>query len=109
MAGPDPISSGESSFVHRPGDAWEVEASVRAGGILAVELIPAGGYRWTAIESSDPATATASTEVGTDGVVTATVSAMRTGDVTLSATTSHTGDRFGPPTRIWRMTLHVVA
>jgi hypothetical protein len=104
-------SAGESrqpSFTHRPGDAWEAEAELRVGGTLALTLLPAGGYRWSTVESSDPASAVVSGPVDDGGATHATVTALRAGEVILSATTSHTGDRFGPPTRRWRMTLLVV-
>jgi len=76
--------------------------------VLIVKLVPAGGYRWSTIEVSDVALADVSTDVDADGVARATVTALRTGEVILSATTLHTGDRFGPPTRRWRMTMRIV-
>ena len=94
-------------FVHRPGDAWSAQRRLRVGSALRIELIPAGGYRWSDMESSDPQAADATGVVGADGVLRAEVSARRAGVVMPSATTSHTGDRFGPPTRIWRMTLEI--
>jgi hypothetical protein len=111
----EPAADGElnaaaaAAFVHRPGDSWDVRRRLRAGSCLEIELIPAGGYQWSEVQSSDAQAADVRYVVGEDGVLRAVVSAHRVARVTLSATTSHTGDRFGPPTRIWRMTLEIVA
>jgi hypothetical protein len=103
-------AAGEASFVHRPGDPWSVRRRLRVGSSLEIELVPAGGYRWWSdVQSSDAQAAEVTGAVGEDGVLRAVVSAHRAAVVTLSATTSHTGDRFGPPTRIWRMALEIVA
>ena len=99
----------ESLFVHSPGDSWEAERSLSVGDVLHLRLIRSGGYRWSAVASSDPHIATVVTEPSAtaDGNASATVSALQPGTATLTATTLHTGDRFGPPTRLWRMTLHI--
>jgi hypothetical protein len=102
-------AAGQAPFVHRPEDPWSVQRRLRVGSSLEIELVPAGGYRWSDVQSSDAQAADVSGAVGEDGVLRAVVSARRAAVVTLSATTSHTGDRFGPPTRIWRMTLEITA
>lgn len=97
-----------SVFVHRPGDAWDTDAELAVAAALAVELHPAGGYRWSPIVSSDGAVAEVSGAVGDDGAARFTVLAKAAGSVELSATTEHFGDRFGPPTRRWVMRLRVL-
>ena len=97
-------------FVHRPGDAWEAEAELAVGAVLAVELHPAGGYRWSPVVSSDDAVARVSGAVDVDeadGVVRLAVLGRAAGSAELSATTEHFGDRFGPPTRRWVLRLRV--
>ena len=94
-------------FVHRPGDAWAVQAQMAVGRRLELELHPAGGYRWSAVECSDPNVASIAGSVDAGGTARFTVSALQSGTVVLSATTAHTGDRFGPQTRIWRLQLRV--
>lgn len=97
-----------STFVHRPGDAWTAEADLTVAAVLAVELHPAGGYRWSPIVSSESAVAEISGSVDEDdGVARFTIVAKAAGSAELSATTEHFGDRFGPPTRRWVMRLRV--
>jgi hypothetical protein len=107
MTAPEPSPQEGPTFIHRPADAWEAELTVRVGQVLSVRLTPAGGYHWSLLEGSDAALIELSTDVDAAGVATATVRATAVGRVELRATTSHTGDRFGPPTRMWRMTLHI--
>lgn len=95
------------TFIHRLADPWEAEFTVRIGEVLSVRLLPAGGYHWSLLEGSDDELIDLCTDVNAVGVATATVHAKAAGTVELRATTSHTGDRFGPPTRMWRMTLHI--
>ena len=103
MNGGEPIGR----VVHRPGDAWEAQSRLAVGQRLVLELHPAGGYRWSAVECSDPLVASVAGSVDAGGIARFTVSAHRPGSAVLSATTAHTGDRFGPPTRIWRLRLTV--
>lgn len=103
MSGGEPVRR----FVHRPGDAWQAQSQIAVGLDLALELHPAGGYRWSAVECSDPLVASVAGSVDAGGVARFTVSAHRPGIVVLSATTAHTGDRFGPQIRIWRLQLRV--
>src|SRR5690242_10524207 len=98
----DAPAPGESTFTHHPGDPWDVETELNVGAVLHVELRPAGGYRWSLVECSDPAVAVISGSVHDDGTARAAVLALSVGRVHLSATTLHTGDRFRPPTRMWR-------
>lgn len=108
-AGPaGPCPGGLVSFVHLPGDPWSAEVCVAVGARLRISLRPARGYRWTAVESTDPAVgAVTSSDVGPDGAATATVHAVGAGTVILRATTAFAGDPFGPPTRLWRLTVRV--
>jgi hypothetical protein len=95
------------TLVHRPGDAMHAEALLRTGDVLRVELHPAGGYRWSAVRSADPALAETAGEVDASGIARFTVHALRPGSVVLTATTDHVGDPFGPPTRRWTLTLGI--
>lgn len=83
------------------------EALLRTGDVLRVELYPAGGYRWSAVRSSDPALAQPVGEVDASGVARFAVYALAPGSVVLSATTEHVGDPFGPPARRWTLTLGI--
>lgn len=96
-----------STFVHRPGDAWDVARQLSAGAVLRIELHPAGGYRWSDIESSDADVLSVVGAVDTDGVARFDVTAGRGGQAVLTATTQFQGDRFGPPIRRWAMTVQV--
>jgi hypothetical protein len=96
------------TFVHQPGDDLAVSLRIQTGGRLTLELRPAGGYAFSAIESSDPLVAEVTGgAVGDDGMARAEVVGRRGGSATLRAATWFTGDRFGPPTRLWQMTLDV--
>jgi hypothetical protein len=95
------------AFVHRPGDPMDAERLLRPGDVLRVELHPAGGYRWSAVHSSDLNLAQPAGEVDAGGVARFTVRIQRPGSVVLTATTDHVGDRFGPPTRRWTLTLRI--
>ena len=95
------------ALVYRPGDAMHTEALLRPGDVLRVELHPAGGYRWSAVRSSDPNLTEPAGEVDASGVARFTVHALRPGSVVLTATTDHVGDPFGPPTRRWTLTLRI--
>jgi hypothetical protein len=108
-AGPErPCPGGTVTFVHHPGDPWSAHLCLRAGARLELTLLAARGYRWTIVESSDPAAATVTGGViRPDGAAEATLQARRAGTVELTATTSFTGDPFGPPTRLWRLTLRI--
>lgn len=97
------------ALVHRPGDAMHAEALLRPGDVLRVELHPAGGYRWSAVRSSDPNLAEPVGEVDASGVARFRVHALRPGSVVMTATTDHLGDPFGPPTRRWTLTLSIEA
>lgn len=96
-------------FVHEPGDPWSVTRTLPLGTVLRVELRPAGGYRWSGIEASEPGVLLVEGTVDEDGTARSTITALRTGQVVLAATTQFQGDRFGPPTRRWTMTVLVIA
>ena len=78
------------------------------GAVLHIELHPAGGYRWSDIESSDSDVLGLGGVVDTDGAARFTARASRPGQAVLTATTQFQGDRFGPPARRWVMTAQVV-
>jgi hypothetical protein len=84
-----------------------VEARLRTGDVLRVELHPAGGYRWSVVRSSDQGLAEPVGEVDASGVARFTVHALRPGSVVLTATSDHLGDPFGPPTRRWTLALDI--
>src|SRR5579859_2964079 len=116
---PEPLQQGSTSpagscpgglvsFVHHPGDPWSADVCVAVGARLRITLRPARGYRWTVVKSTDPAVAAVtSSVVEPGGTATATVHAVGEGSVILRATTAFTGDPYGPPTRLWQLTLHV--
>lgn len=110
MSPPTPIQrpGGVVSFEHHPGDPWSAEICLVVGARLRITLMPARGYRWTVVESSDPAVGeVTSNAVQPDGAATASVNAAGPGQAILRATTTFAGDRFGPPTRLWQLTLQV--
>ncbi|NUP47913.1 MAG: hypothetical protein HOW97_11465 [Catenulispora sp.] len=94
-------------FVHEPGDPWTVTQTLPLGTVVRVELRPAGGYRWSGIEASEPGVLLVEGTVDDDGAAHFTITTVRTGQVVLAATTRFQGDRFGPPTRRWTMTVLV--
>jgi len=95
-------------FVHHPGDPLSAHLSLSVGAQLKITLLAARGYRWTIVESTDPAAAAVTGSVTQpDGAAEATVQARGAGTVELSASTSFTADPFGPPTRLWRLTLRI--
>ncbi|GAA1956999.1 hypothetical protein [Catenulispora subtropica] len=98
-----------TTFVHRPGDPWEVSVRAAQGTALRIELYPAGGYRWSGIDSSDPDVLGLDGGVDGEGVARFTGVALHAGQTVLVATTQFQGDRFGPPARRWTMTVQVDA
>jgi hypothetical protein len=96
------------TFVHHPGDPWSAQQCLSAGAQLKITLLAARGYWWTIVASTDPAVAAVtSSAVLADGTTEATVRALTAGTAELSASTSFTGDPYGPPTRLWRLTLRI--
>lgn len=83
---------------------------MRVGSTITIDLEPARGYRWTEVRSSDARLAeVTATSTDPSGAAHAGVTARGAGDAVLSATTSYTPDPYGPPTRLWRLVLHIVA
>jgi hypothetical protein len=102
--------SGRLAFVYHPGDPWEVAWCVRAGSTITIGLGPARGYRWSAVSSSGVRLAeVTATSTDPSGAAHAGVSVRGVGDAVLSAATWFTPDPHGPPTRLWRLALHIVA
>lgn len=79
---------------------------MRAGGEVAVTLYGAPAYGWTPVEvTSGPLTVI---DAGVDeGTARAIVRATAPGEAELRSTSSFRGDRFGPQTRLWRLTVHI--
>ncbi|MCW2916946.1 MAG: hypothetical protein JWN52_5014 [Actinomycetia bacterium] len=108
-ASPASCRSGQVVFVHHPGDPWEVAWCVKVGATITLTLEPGRGYRWTTVGTSAPRLAeVTATETDRSGTGHATVSVHDAGEAVLSASTSFTPDPNGPPTRLWRLALHIV-
>ena len=75
--------------------------------IVPITLRESPGYAWSAVGSLSPHVVTVSRS-GHGATVTATARATRAGTAELRWTSQFTGDRFGPPTRLWRLTVTVV-
>jgi len=95
-------------IVHHPGDPLQTDVTLAAGTVVDIRLEPASGYRWSTLTSSDPAVADVmATSAERSGAATATVALRAAGTASLTATTSYQPDRFGPPTRRWRLSVTV--
>lgn len=73
-----------------------------------ITLEKAPGYAWTAVESLRPQVVTV-LRSGRGATVTAVARAMADGEAELRWTSSFTGDPYGPPTLLWRLTVSVVS
>jgi hypothetical protein len=80
---------------------------VRVGTELAITLQKAPGYAWTAVESLQPQVVNV-LRSGRGTSATATGRAITAGEAELRWSSSFTGDPFGPPTLLWRLTVTVV-
>jgi hypothetical protein len=108
-ASPASCRSGQVVFVHHPGDPWEVAWCVKVGATITLTLEPGRGYRWTTVSTSAPRLAeVTATDTDRSGTGHATVTVHDAGEAVLSASTSFTPDPNGPPTRLWRLALHIV-
>ncbi|MBV6696878.1 hypothetical protein [Kitasatospora aureofaciens] len=66
---------------------------------VAVTLLPARGYSWAGVLSSDPAVAAVTdTRTDADGTGHAVVHALAVGTAQITSSDTYTPDRFGPPT-----------
>ena len=81
---------------------------VRAGAELVITLERAPGHAWTAVESLQPQVVRV-LRSGRGETVTAVAHAVAAGDAELRWTSSFTGDPYGPPTLLWRLTVTVVS
>jgi hypothetical protein len=93
-------------IIYRPGDPQSSRLQTRVGGEVAVTLHGSSAYGWTPVEVvSGPLTVIGS---GADeGTARAVVRATDPGEAELRSTSSFRGDRFGPQTRLWRLTVHI--
>ena len=87
----------------RPGGVCVV-----AGTELVITLEETRGYAWTAVESLHPAVVRV-LRSSQGPKVTAMARAVAAGDAELRWTSSFTGDPYGPPTLLWRLTVTVVS
>jgi hypothetical protein len=83
---------------------------VRVGSTITISLEPDRNYRWTAVSSSNGRLAeVTATSTNPSGAAHASVTVRGAGDAVVSAATWFTPDPHGPPTRLWRLALHIVA
>ena len=80
---------------------------VRVGAELVITLQKAPGYAWTAVESLRPQVVNV-LRSGHGATATATARAVTAGEAELRWSSSFTGDPFGPPTLLWRLTVTVL-
>jgi len=98
--------SGRVEIIYRPGDPQSSRIQMRVGDEVAVTLHGSSAYGWTSVEVvSGPLSVI---DVGVDeGTARAIVRATAPGEAELRSTSSFRGDRFGPQTRLWRLTVHI--
>jgi hypothetical protein len=99
--------SGRVELSYRLDGPTQGHVCVRAGAELIITLRQSPGYAWSAVASLSPHVVTMSRS-GHGATVTATARAKHAGKAELRWTSSFTGDRFGPPTLLWRLTVTVV-
>lgn len=93
-------------IVHRPGEAQSPPVQVRVGDEVAVTLHGSPAYGWTPVEVAAGSLTVIAAETA-EGTAQAVVRATGPGEAELRSTSSFRGDRFGPQTRLWRLTVHV--
>lgn len=99
--------SGRAEISYQMGEPQPGQLCVRVGTELVITLHGPPGYKWTDVQSAEPAVVSVVTHA-TRGTATATGRALAPGHSELRSTVSFTGDPFGPPTRLWRQTIRVV-
>jgi hypothetical protein len=99
--------SGRVELSYRLDGPKQGRVCVRAGAELIITLRESPGYAWSAVESMSPRVVTVSRS-SHGASATATARATHAGMAELRWTSQFTGDRFGPPTRLWRLTVTVV-
>lgn len=92
--------------VHRPGDPPAQPLRVQVGDEVVVTLHGSPAYAWTPVELVGGPMAVISADTG-DGTTRVTLRATGTGEAELRSTSSFSGDRFGPQTRLWRLLVQV--
>ncbi|MFE2474179.1 hypothetical protein [Streptomyces mirabilis] len=98
--------AGRVTVVHRPGDPPIPPLQVQVGDEVVVRLHGSPGYGWTPVEVVTGPLEVLTAELA-EGNVRALVRANGPGEGELRSTSSFRGDRFGPQTRLWRLTVHV--
>lgn len=99
--------SGRVELSYRLQDSRSGRVCVKAGAELVIKLQESPGHAWTAVESLSPHVVLV-LHSGRGASLTATARAVTPGEAELRWTSSFTGDRFGPPTLLWRLTVVVV-
>ena len=82
---------------------------VHLGDELVITLERAPGHAWSAVESLQPHVVRVLRSSGRGETVTAVARAASAGEAELRWTSSFTGDPYGPPTLLWRLTVTVVS
>jgi hypothetical protein len=93
---------------YRAGDPLSGGLRVRQGADIGVTLHGSPTYGWLPIVGAEGPLVMVSQSVS-EGTVEAVLRAQGSGEVELRSTSAFTGDRFGPQTRLWRLTVHVEA
>lgn len=99
--------SGRVELSYRLQESRSGRICVKAGTELVIKLQESPGHAWTAVESLSPHVVRV-LHSGRGASLTATARAVTPGEAELRWTASFTGDRFGPPTLLWRLTVVVV-
>lgn len=81
---------------------------VHVGAEIVITLEQAPGHAWTAVESLQPRVMTVQRS-SEEAAVTTVARAVAAGNAQLRWASSFTGDPFGPPTKLWQLTVTVVA
>ncbi|MER6123121.1 hypothetical protein ABT173_10650 [Streptomyces sp. NPDC001795] len=99
-------SAGRVEVVHRPGDPQSAPLRVRVGDEVVITLHGSPGYGWAPVEIvAGPLTVVAAQT--TEGTLRAVVRTTGPGEAELRSTSSFSGDRFGPQTRLWRLQVRI--
>ncbi|MFI6685715.1 hypothetical protein [Streptomyces sp. NPDC050485] len=93
---------------YHPGDPRSTELSVRVGDEIVLALHGTVGYAWAPVTGAEGPLVLVSAE-SREGVIRATVRARGEGEAELRSTSSFRGDRFGPQTLLWRLSVRVTA
>ncbi len=100
--------SGVFSVVYPPGDNPVRSACLHMGTNVSVMLVAVGGTVWSAPTDSNPAVAAITDRVDSNGTRHESVRLLRPGTVTFTSASTYTPDPYGPPSRLWSLTLTIV-